>query len=271
MTDENKEKEFFSYLQKQFPKNNYIKLDSKFIPNKTSNNLNRFYDSIWFSRLKLPDNNNIYYFGLISEDNDLISPKIILKFNKELSKSTIRFSKDHVLLLIKLFKDSNYFNLLNNNLKIVYATKNKSSGLFYIDIGKIGSQKLINNIRFLINTFDFDLNINKPALIISNLNNDFSDFTQKNNSDGLLEILKFNLKVIEIKDIIYKLDFDRDTLKWIDEYLFTVNEKKDYSFNKSFDKPDNEIFIILKNSLSNLDSNLDYKSILNKINNDLNI
>ena len=26
MTDENKEKEFFSYLQKQFPKNDYIKL-----------------------------------------------------------------------------------------------------------------------------------------------------------------------------------------------------------------------------------------------------
>lgn len=60
------EKRFFTYLQKQFSRNDLIKLNESYVPNRSSNRVNRFYssnDSIWFSRLKINDNKKIYYLG----------------------------------------------------------------------------------------------------------------------------------------------------------------------------------------------------------------
>ena len=43
------EKKFFTYLQKQFSKNDFIKINESFVPNRASNRINRFYS---FSKIK---------------------------------------------------------------------------------------------------------------------------------------------------------------------------------------------------------------------------
>lgn len=266
------EKDFFSYLQNQSIKNDFILLNSQYIPNKLSNKLNRFYDdSIWYSRLKISDKKSIYYFGLNDDiTQEIVSPNLILKFDSSINKSTIRFSKDDVLLLIKIQRNSECFNILNKSFKILHATKNKDSNLFYLNLGSIENDEFINNIKFLITTFNFNLDITKKELSIININIDFTNLDKIIYNNLLFDTLRFNLKVIEIKNIIYNLNFNNDVLKWIDEYLFTKNENGDYCFNFEVDKSDISIFNSLKLRLSNLNSQLDYNSIINIIKNDLN-
>ena len=96
------EKKFFTYLQKQFSKNDFIKINESFVPNRASNRINRFYsseNSIWFSRLKISDKEIIYYFGIM----DSPSPKAWIKFNIESPKSAIKFTKNGVYFFIIKF------------------------------------------------------------------------------------------------------------------------------------------------------------------------
>ena len=106
------EKNFFTYLQKQFSKNDLIRMSESFVPNNSSNRVNRFYssnDSIWFSRLKVTDKKQIYYFGRM--DNP--TPKAIITYNTDYSKSGIRFTKTgEVYFRVKL--DSEIFKKENN-------------------------------------------------------------------------------------------------------------------------------------------------------------
>ena len=181
MTDLHGEKQFFSNLSGQFPKNDFIELDSLFIPKKASNKLNRFHnDSIWFSRLKKSDKNSIYFFGLNEEiSSNNLSPSLILRYDSTPNKSTIRFSKNNnVLLLIKVSKNSIFFKILIKRFKISYATKNKESNIYYLDIGNYKSRELIDNIKFLLYSFEFKLDLNKKEIMIKNIKKDFMDFNK---------------------------------------------------------------------------------------------
>ena len=119
-----KEKNFFTYLQKQFKNNDLVNLNQLYVPNGSSGRINRFYskeDSLWFSRLKISDNEKLYYFG--SYDN--LTPKAIMKFSNTSKKSSIKFFNEDVLILVKI-TDSKIFNEVKNLFSLKYATKDKS-------------------------------------------------------------------------------------------------------------------------------------------------
>ena len=270
MDNENKsENKFFTYLQKQFSINDLVNLDERYVPKGKSTKINRFYsrdNPIWFSRQKINEGEKIYYFGL----NKDLSPKLIFKFNNELNKSSIKFIKDNVLLLVKI-TDSKVFNEIFNHFKLKYATKDKSSNFFYLVLGNIDSKDLFNNIRVLVQKFSFEINLNKKAIRILDYieNDDLEESNEFVSNVNYREVLELNLKIIEVKNKISKKGFSHDISKRLNEFLFEMDNKGNYSFNPNFrfkfDMDIEEIFNALNFIIPDLDNSISFETIVDNI------
>lgn len=262
------EKKFFTYLQKQFSKNDFIKLNESYVPNRSSNRVNRFYssdDSIWFARLSISDNKQLYYFGVMDDP----TPKAIMTFNNDYSKSGIRFTKnEEVYFKVKL--DSEIFKHVNNLFTLKYATNDKSSDYYYLDLGKINTSNLIENINTLITRFIFHVSFKNKALIvkiyIENLS--FKKEEAKDNTN-YKKALKLNMGIITVENNILKKNFKYSISNKLKEYLFTQNENNDlilnHDFKNQFDLSDDEIFKSLNKTILSLDNSLSYENIVEKI------
>ena len=185
------EKDFFSKIQKDLS-NDYIRIDKSFVPKLVSNKLNRFYDDntlCWFARLKINDDNTIYYFGDNIEDKENVIPKLILKFNSESNKSTIKFNKNKLFVLIK-DSDNDFMINLNKKLKeisdelsIASTSKLKKNGIYYLIFDEINN--FLINVEKLIKVIDFDVNLDKNYLLINHeeiLNDEYNENTVSDNN-----------------------------------------------------------------------------------------
>lgn len=266
------EKEFFSSLKNEFTKNDYVKLDYLFIPIGFPHKLNRFYsnnESLWFSRLKINENQKIYYFGLKSDErlgqHNEIQPRVILKFETNINKSSFRFIKDNVLILIKTSKNSDVYFKLKELFDLRYAVKDSKSK-FYINIGKIGTKKLMANLMLFFNTFNFEIDCNNDALNIIDIISDKRSVNSTYNNTYLNE-LNFNLKFIEIKNNIYKSNLNLSEMKKLDNYLFNEDSDGNYSFSNNFDNYEltEETLEKLNKFILELSDENDYNLFLNNL------
>ena len=238
------EKDFFSFLKSQFSKNDYIKIDKSLVPKNLSNSVNRFYNEnlTCFSRIKVSGTKSIYYFGL--KDQNKFNIKFLLKFNSNsISSTIIRFHKNNVYISVKVLKDSKEYNKIKKFFSLTYSTKDKKDNFYYINLGSLNSKDLIKNIEFLLDNFDFDLNLSNNYLyILEDISGDFSfdeiEFLD-NNSDNLNpDTLKYSN--LSLDDIEF-LDKDFDNLnfadfKFLDEKLYGADFDRfssDYSLNKT--------------------------------------
>ena len=268
------EKMFFSFLKDSFSKNDYKKISKKLVPKKSSNFLNRFYnpDSIWFSRLKINDQKTIYYFGLDndkSKNNDIINPKFLLKIDKN-SISSLRFSKNDVYILIKVLSSSEAYNQIKKSFSLKYATKNKDSDLYYLKLGALNSDILINNIKFLLENFDFELNLRKNYLKILNYNNNYflpdgySDFINYLNTTFKEDT--FSNKIIKSDNLSREDsdDFDSDSNSSFKEDTFTNKIIKSDDFSNLNILKFNLYSLNLKKLIKNLNLSPEDKIKLNE-------
>lgn len=263
------EKNFFTYLQKQFSKNDLIRMSESFVPNNSSNRVNRFYssnDSIWFSRLKVTDKKQIYYFGRM--DNP--TPKAIITYNTDYSKSGIRFTKTgEVYFRVKL--DSEIFKKVNNLFTLKYATNDKTSQVYFLDLGKINTPNLIKNIKTLIENFTFTVSFKNKTLIIENYidNPNHVEIGEIVDKTNYTSTLKQNMEIIKIKNNILKKNFPYSTSNNLNEYLFSENENNDYILNPNFKRQyqleDEKILEKLDETIPEMDNSLDYDGIIERI------
>lgn len=269
----NLEKKFFTYLQKQFSKNDLIKLNESFVPSRSSNGVNRFYssvDSIWFSRLNVSDNKKIYYFGIM--DNP--TPKAIITYNANSSESILRFTKsEEVYLLIKVGSDN--FKQINGLFSLKYATNDKSSEYYFLDLGRINTSDLIKNIKTLMKSFTFTISLKNKALIVKNYidYHDYVEIGEAVDKTDYKEALKSNMNVISVQNNILKMNFPSSTYQRLIKYLFSEDENGDYllnpNFKNKFDWEDGKIFEALNASISKLDNSISYESVVEMINHDV--
>ena len=269
----NLEQKFFTYLQKQFSKNDLIRLNESFVPNRSSNRINRFYssnDSIWFSRLKVSDNKKIYYFGKMKD----MVPKAIITFNEDYSKSGIRFSNEgDVYLRVHAEKDN--FQHANDLFTLKYASKDKTSNNYFLLLGQIDSPNLIKNIKTLIERFNFKSTLKKKSLEITNFIGDIhhDEIGETVVKTNYMNVLKVNMSVIKIENIVLKKNLPYSTVKMLKEYLFIRNHNQDYSLNPNFKNKfnltDDEIFNVLNNTLSKIDASFSYEKIIERIMQDI--
>lgn len=280
------EQDFFSFLQKKFSKEDIIKLEYAFIPNGISNKLNRFYSnntSIWFSRLKVNDGRIMYYFGSMEDEKlgikSKIRPRLILYFDKENTKSSIRFYKGDFLVLIETPKSGEaYAELKNKSLKIMHGSKNKDSNRFYVSLGELNSNKLIKNLDFFVKTFNFEIDLKSIIIsILSILKKDTPVYNQKNNqnfksndvSNYYFERFRFNLKAIEIKNNIANSNLSFSGAKKLVSSIFKENIDGDNYFNEDFknkfNKTDDELLVELNNCVINLKNESNFEIIFEKI------
>lgn len=141
--------ELFDIIKNGFKNEDYIKWDKEYIPKDYNFKLKRFFnnsDNICFSRLKINDKESIYYFA----DKKERFPKLMLFFNYNTIKSNFKVYNKELLLLLKV---NNNLKEIIDNFKVIYASKNKKSKLFYISLGKLEEDDIVDNIRFLINEF----------------------------------------------------------------------------------------------------------------------
>ena len=255
----NLEKKFFSYLKTQFSKNDYVHIDKIIVPKKLSNNINRFYNekSIWFSRLKINDTKSIYYFGINdgnSKNNNQIIPKFLLKYDTN-SISLIRFSKNDVYILIKVLDKSDAFTKIRKYFYLKYANKEKTNDLYYLKLGNLESDDLIKNIKFLLENFKFELNLDNIYLHILDVE-DFNKIKVNLNENELipegfpyLDMLKLNSYILTLKKIIKNKNLSSDDEKKLNKDLFIKTTSNNYEFNPNLTgfATIDEIFIIIYN------------------------
>ena len=267
------EKRFFTYLQKQFSRNDLIKLNESYVPNRLSNRVNRFYssnDSIWFSRLKINDNKKIYYFGEMDDAN----PKATVTFSTDNKESRLRFTKkEHVYL--RVYAKSEVFKKLNKFFTLKYVSKDKSANYYFLDLGKINSAELIKNIELLIRSFDFKTSLKSKYLIVEKFIRlpEPIKVEKTDIKEDYAKVLKTNMNVIEVKNNILKKKLPYNISQELNEFLFEETDGNDYILNREFksyfDLTDDEIFKSLNKSISKINPNDSYESILQKIIDDI--
>lgn len=267
------EQKFFTYLQKQFSKNDLIRLNESFVPNRSSNRINRFYSSntsIWFSRLKVSENKKIYYFGIM---DDTI-PKAIIIFNEDYSKSGIRFS-DNGDVYLRIYAESDNFKHVNDLFTLKYATKDKTSNKYYLFLGQINSHSLIKNIKTLIERFRFKITLKKSLLEITNFieHIQYEEIGETVEQTDYINVLKVNMRVIQIENTVLKKNLPFSTVKMLKEYLFSKNHNHDYNLNpifkNKFNLSEDEIFNALNKTLSKIDDSYSYEKIIERIMHDI--
>ena len=267
MGQTNIEKKFFKYLKNECLNNNFIHLNYPYLPTDAIGKLNRFYldkEDTWVSRLKLSDSEKIYYFGF-KED----IPNTIIKFNEQPYKSCIKFVKEQVAILIKIDND-NVYNEINKFFTLKYATNDNSSGYYYLILGSIGSNKLIKNIKTLIKKFIFEIELNKNEVnVLDYIKNPPPGDYDQNYKD----MLKLNLKTIELKNNILKKNFDYEVLQKLKKYIFDEYVDNDIIFNPNFknkfDEKDNKLIDILNLSILKINNKMTFDEIIEKITYDI--
>ena len=301
MVKSNPEKKLFSYLKSHFSKNDYVKIDKTFVPEHLSNSLNRFYNekSMCFSRLKVSNTESIYYFAL--KNDEMFIPKFILKYDKNsLSSTIIRFNKEDLYISIHLEKNSRAYNKIKKVLPLKFATKSKKSNFYYINLGNLNSEDLINNIEYLFSNFKFDNNLENNYLYIIDID-EFDDLPtddcvddivvggfddpvadddgdddaivsgSEDRNNDLVSLLEFNLNAFRIKEIIKNLNLSENDKDELDNYIFIRNKSGDYGFSENIPEKWNitKTFDILIFSLYSSKSN-DLSIILKDIDDNLN-
>ena len=222
------EEEFFESMKKDLIYE-YIEMDESLVPVGHENKLIRYFnniDSVWFSRSKITDEESYYYFGLRDEETyDDVFISLVLKFNKDLKKTNLRFNKGNVFLLCKVFDDE----IVNKLPRPYLIGKNNN---YYINLGKIGEKEVLNKIEILLKLFDFEISLNNN-LKIKNLS-EFkeTDDIDLNNISIDLETIEFNFEVFKLKDFINKQDFDDDFINQLNEYLFTKDQDNNFKLNE---------------------------------------
>ena len=181
-----REKDFFSKIQADLS-NDFIRLNKSFVPKRLSNKVNRFYmedNSFWFARLKINDGNVLYYFGRKIEDNDNVIPELILKFNSDSNKSSIRFNKNKFLVRIKHSDNDYIINLkkhlkeISNELSIVTNDNLKKKGFYYL---VFNNSNFLNNLKKVLDLVKFNVNFEKNYLTINqDENNSLNKVIQDN-------------------------------------------------------------------------------------------
>lgn len=141
--------ELFELIKNNFNRSDYIKWDSEFIPKPYKPKLQRFFDDshkICFSRLKIQENESIYYFA----DKKERFPILMLIFNQKTIKSNFKLYKGEVLILLQI---TNNLNSINNKFNLKYASKNKKLKLYYLSLGDLKQDNLFENLQALIIEF----------------------------------------------------------------------------------------------------------------------
>lgn len=284
MSKLNLEKEFFTYLQRQFSKNDFVQLNQSFTPENCSNKLNRFYNdeySIWFARLKKTDKEKYYYFGLKydeSQKSKEISPRLILRFNDDSKFSCVRIIKNQYAVMIKVDNESEVFSKLYEKFSLMTSPKYKSKGIYFILLGKTDSKKLINNIMKLVVNFSFELKMNTNFLrIVDVLDNSIEaqllfkeDIPVKKYHPITFDTLKFNFKAIEFKNNLKSINLNDDFEKGINDYVFSTDDNDDFLFNedfkKGFSKSQYDMFDLLNRVVLKLSSDSSFEDFLKIIN-----
>ena len=262
------EKSFFTYLQKKFSKNDFIKLNESYVPKSSSNRVNRFYssdDSIWFARLSISDNKQLYYFGVMDDP----TPKAIMTFNVDYSKSGIRFTKNQKVY-VKVKLDSEIFHHVNKLFTLKYATNDKSSDYYYMDLGKINTSDLIENINILITRFIFNVSFKNKALVMKKyIEKPSFEKKEVKNNINYKDVLKLNMDIITVENNILKKHLQYSITNRLKEYLFSKNKNNDLILNPNFKNQfklnEDEIFNSLNKTISSIDNSLSYEEIVEKI------
>lgn len=142
------DEELYQLFKNNFSKSDYIKWDIEYIPKPHKSKLERFYDDfheICFSRLFIKENESIYYFS----DKKERSPKLMLFFNENTIKSNFKLYNQEVLVMLRITK----INEIKKSFKLMYASKNKKSKLFYLSLGDLIEDNIFENLELLINEF----------------------------------------------------------------------------------------------------------------------
>ena len=222
------DEEFFESL-KMDSVYEYLEMNDFLVPEGYDNKLIRYYnndDSIWFSRLNINDDESIYYFGLREEETQnevLIS--LVLNFNGDVKKTDLRLNKDNLFLLCKI--NDNDSNIVNSLPKPYLIGKNSR---YYINLGKLGEKEVLYKLEKLIKLFDFDVSLKKNIQIknLVEFRNDNDDL-EYNPID--LDVVKYNLEVLKLKNFINNQDFDDDLIIKLYDYLFVEDEDNNFKLN----------------------------------------
>lgn len=273
------ENELYSFLKKQFSLSDTIRLYYSFIPNGLSNKLERFYSSntsLWFSRLEVNNDEILYYFGLMEEEKlghkNKIFPKIILKFNTNINKSTFHLINEDIAILI-IKPPKNVYHELNDMFRLVPVSKNKFPHLKYLVLGKINSKTFLKNLRKFIETFDLKIDINANRLEITDVFKDDQEHDKGNMKQQIFDKysfqrFKFNIKAFEIKNNIEKTNLNPFDKNRLNKYIFKENIDDDCYFNEDFkskfNRKDDDLFDALNLSILNLKIS-DYEEFINNM------
>lgn len=210
----NMEEEFFLYFKKQLFNEDIIKIPESFVLNKLNNKLKIFYNvnSIWFSRLKVSDEETYYYFGLYDENcinENIIQPKILLKSNPK-KVSSLRFLKNDCYILIRLSDNSEELKKLK---KSFYLKKSENKNFYYLNLGNLNSKSLIINITYFLNEFDFKINLKNNYILISKSfkvpkqKKKFSSASKVQNNNNIISDDVYRRRTLEL---FHKIDFKSD-------------------------------------------------------------
>lgn len=198
------EASFFKNLLHLLQRNEYIRLKHDIMPKPHDSKVKQNYKNnflIWFLRMCLNNDEKIYYFGLKETEKFKKykpKPKLILKFNNNPEKSSIKISKNNsVSFLIKIDPKSHIYNKIREKFVISRPINNEEyfkDNYYYVKVGHLTSKKIIKNIKKLCelvdNSSDFNKELEKSNLIRPQ--ETFTNETIKNNIiKGVEPILEY--------------------------------------------------------------------------------
>lgn len=157
--DDFSDDELFELFKKNFNNSDYIKWNNEFIPKGYKSKLNRFFDDsheICFSRLNIAENESIYYFANKKER----SPRLRLIFNQKTINSNFKLLfNGEVVILLRITKNRVE---ISDKFYLRRASKNEKSKLFYITLGNLNEDCLLDNLERLI--IEFSDSLSNPLL-----------------------------------------------------------------------------------------------------------
>ena len=183
-------KSFLNYSSKK----SKINWNDEFLPNPLNLGIveiNYLSDMFWFYRYK--NQNSIYYFFGIKKKNKHFLRLILKPINN------IIFYAKSKKIYIKVKKNQSFFDFLRKKFKL--RLNKKSDGLYYILLGEINSEEVINNIIKLMKTVIFDINMNNQIIIT-----DLADYDKLSNLDNNLIKNEFKKELDKFNGIITKHD-----------------------------------------------------------------
>ena len=263
----NREKTFFNFLSNKFTKTENIRISSSFLPKEVEDNLVEInYTStgdIWFIRLPLSGNEILYYFGVSknylgsrSSRNKDIFLRLILKVNDNYYNVMREFfESDDIAIEITIEKN---FTSVHSFLKKKFDFIS-SNNRYFINLGKINSNKFMLNIRNLLKLVEFDLNLNNDVLVVKGIiKHNYKFKSQKLNDDRNIQHSNEEKRVKpNINSRNKKKNYSKTSIK-------QTNSSSGIRKN-SFLKPHNKKTIIKNsNKIKKSTNNLNNKEVINE-------